>query len=141
MTRRAAAIAALLASLMLAITGCAGSGVSQQEPPTPSSGDHVIEDSLNTTGQVIGKRAVMQMVKADAKAMSAKELSKLIDEETTAADSDGADYLTVDFGDGTGMVFPSCTSEFFFYGKLDSEGMMVGKCTTYHRDGTRWVRE
>lgn len=141
MTRRAAAIAALLASLALATAGCAGNGNPQQESVATSSGDYVIEDSFNTVGQVIGQRAVMQMSKADAKAMSAKEFSKLVDEETTAADSDDADYLTIDFGDGTGIVFPSCTAEFFFYGKLDSEGMTADKCVTYHRDGTRWVQE
>lgn len=83
----------------------------------------------------------MQMSKADAKAMSAKEFSRLIAKETSAADSDDSDYLTIDFGDGTGMVFPSCTAEFFFYGKLDSEDMMAGKCVTYHRDGVKWIKE
>ena len=39
------------------------------------------------------------------------------------------------------VVFPSCSAEFFFCGKLDSEGMMAGKCTTYRRDGVKWVRE
>ena len=83
----------------------------------------------------------MQMSKSDAKAMSAKEFSRLVDKETAAADSDGADYLTIDFGDGTGLVFPSCSAEFFFYGELDSEGMMAGKCTTYRRTGVKWIRE
>ena len=139
--RRAAVTVMFLASLTLAITGCAGSASPCQETTAKPSGDYTIEDSLNTVGQVIGQRAVLQMSKAEAKAMSSKRFSKLVDKKTAAADSDDADYLTIDFGDGTGIVFPSCTSEFFFYGKLDNEGMMAGKCMTYHRDGAEWIRE
>ena len=134
-------MAVCMISLVLAITGCAGNATSHQSATATPSGDYAIEDSLNTVGDVIGKRAVMQMSKADAKAMSAKGFSRLVDKETDAADSDDVDYLTIDFGDGTGLVFPSCTAEFFFCGKLDSEGMMAGKCTTYHRDGVKWSCE
>lgn len=139
--RKSVAAVAFLTSLVLAITGCAGGGDSQQETTATPSGDCIIEDSLNTVGQTIGQRTVMHMSKADAKAMSAKEFSKLIDEETTAANSDGTDFLTVDFGDGTGMVFPSCTNLYLFYGELDSEGMMAGKSISYSRNGMRWVRD
>lgn len=139
--RKTAVTVTFLASLALTITGCAGGGDSQQEANATPSGDYNIEDSLNTVGQTIGRRAVMQMSKADARAMSAKEFTKLVDEETAAADSDDADYITIDFGDGTGMVFPSCTAEFFFYGELDSEGMTAGKCIQYSRDGKKWVRD
>ena len=139
--RKKATMAAFMVSLAMAITGCSGNASSHQSAASTPSGDYAIRDSLNVTGRVIGKRAVMQMSKSDAKAMSAKEFSKLVDKEAAAADSDGADYLTIDFDDGTGLVFPSCSTEFFFYGKLDSEGMMAGKCTTYRRDGVKWARE
>lgn len=132
---------AFMASLAMAITGCAGNVSSHQSATATPSGDYAIRDSLNATGNVIGKRAVMQMSKSDAKAMSAKEFSRLVDKETAAADSDGADYLTIDFGDGTGLVFPSCTAEFFFCGKLDSEGMMAGKCETYSYSDGAWVKD
>lgn len=134
-------MAAVLTSLALTVTGCAGGSDPQQESASEPSDNYTIEDSLNTVGQTIGKRAVMQMSKADVKAMSAKGFSKLIEEKTAAADSDDADYLTIDLGDGTGMVFPSCTAEFFFYGELDSEGMIAGKSVSYSRDGTKWIRD
>lgn len=139
--RSTAVMVAFMVSLAMTITGCSGNASSRQSATVTPSGDYAIGDSLNTVGDVIGKRAVMQMSKADAKAMSAKGFSRLVDKETAAADSDDADYLTIDFGDGTGLVFPSCTAEFFFYGKLDSEGMMAGKCTTYCRDGVKWSCE
>lgn len=139
--RSTAVMAVFMVSLTMAITGCTGNISSSQSATATLSGDYAIRDSLNATGDIIGKRAVMQMSKSDAKAMSAKEFSKLVDKETAAADTDGADYLTVDFGDGTGLVFPSCSAEFFFCGKLDSEGMMAVKCETYRYSKKTWARD
>ena len=136
-----AAATAIAASLMLAISGCAGSSNPQQESTTTLNGDYVIEDSINATGQVIGQRAVMRMSKSEVKAMSDKEFSVFVDDKTVSADSNDADYLTIDFGDGTGIVFPSCTNQFFFYGELDGEGMMADDATSFSRDGEKWVRD
>lgn len=138
--RKSFAAAVTLFSLTLVVTGCSGTPAHQAETATSDS-NYIIVDSLNTVGQTIGKRAVLEMDKAEMKAMSAKEFSELVDEETAAADSDGADYLTVDFGDGSGIIFPSCTNLFCYCGDLDSEGMMAGHCVSYNRSGNKWTRD
>lgn len=88
----------------------------------------------------MGKRAVVVADKADFKDMDSRELEGFISAVVIPAGDCGADYLTVDFGDGTGLTFPACSGGFFFYRKLDKEGMMAGACETYRHFKDNWAR-
>lgn len=133
----AAFVAAVMALLLL---GCGGGQLPQDQGPSSNEADYAMVDSLNASGGVIGKRAVVVADKADFKEMDSRELDDFIDAVVIAAGDCGADYLTVDFDDGTGLTFPACTGDFFFYGKLDKEGMMAGACETYRCFKGSWAR-
>lgn len=139
MQLKAAAMAALLA-LSLSAAGCGASASDSVQATQNDDCGYVLVDSLNVSGDPIGKRALRSANKGDFKAMSAVEFEEFVAEEVAAAGDSGADYFTVAFEDGTGLTFPSCAGSYFFYGKLDSEGMMAGDCITYVHKKDGWKR-
>lgn len=143
MNRKRHALAAFLAAvaLALAVAGCGGGQEQPDQDPPASNAGYVMVDSLNANGDSIGKRAVATADKADLEAMTSKEFETFVEDVVRAAGDGGADYLTVDFGDGTGLTFPSCSGDLLFYGELDEEGMMAGKCDTYRRSKGEWTRD
>lgn len=121
----AAFVAAVMAFLL---SGCGGGQLSRDQGPSSNEADYVMVDSLNASGSAIGKRAVVAADKAYFKEMGPEGLESFVSTVVVPAGDCGADYLTVDFGDDTGLTFPSCSGDFFFYGKLDKEGMMASEC-------------
>lgn len=136
----ASAIAAAVA-LAFALSGCGGGQLEQAIDRVADDPGYILVDSLNVSGDAIGKRAVAPASKEDFKKMSHGEFEAFVEETVLPAGETGADYLTVDFGDGTGLTFPSCSGDLVFYGKLDEEGMMAGKCETYRYSKKTWVRD
>lgn len=128
------------AAMMLVLPGCEGGQLPQDQESSSNEAGYAMVDSLNASGGVIGKRAVVVADKADFAEMDSRELEGFISAVVIAAGDCGADYLTVDFGDGTGLTFPACSGDFFFYGKLDKEGMMAGACETYRCFKGSWAR-
>ncbi len=128
------------AAMVLVLPGCGGWQLPQDQGSLSNEADYVMVDSLNASGGVIGKRAVVAADKADFKGMGPEGLDSFVSAVVIAAGDCGADYLTVDFGDGTGLTFPACSGDFFFYGKLDKEGMMAGECETYRHFKDNWAR-
>lgn len=133
-------VAFVAAVMALLLSGCGGGQLPQDQGSSSNEADYVMVNSLNASGGVIGKRAVVAADKADFKEMGPEGLDSFISAVVIAAGDCGADYLTVDFGDGTGLTFPACSGDFFFYGKLDKEGMMAGECETYQHFKDNWAR-
>ena len=128
------------AAMVLVLPGCGGGQLPQDQGPSSNEAEYAMVDSLNVSGDVIGKRAVVAADKAVFKEMGPEGLDSFVNAVVIAAGDCGADYLTVDFGDGTGLTFPACSGDFFFYGKLDKEGMMAGECEAYRHFKDNWAR-
>lgn len=72
-------VAAFVAAVMaLLLPGCGGGQLPQDQGPSSNETDYAMVDSLNASGGVIGKRAVVAVDKVDFKKMDSRELDDFI---------------------------------------------------------------
>jgi hypothetical protein len=77
---------------------------------------------LNDSGtKSIGTRAELTIDKDSAKSLSAQEFNSFIEIEVSGSEYN---WFTIDFSDGTGIVFAGCDITLSTYGKIDDEGML-----------------
>lgn len=69
----------------------------------------------------IGTRAELTVDKNSAKSLSAQEFNSFIEIEVSGSEYN---WFTIDFNDGTGIVFAGCDITTSTYGKIDDEGML-----------------
>lgn len=93
-----------------------------------------VNESLTQIGAGYGRRAYIVIDKETAKTASQENFAEFLEMRV-----DGKDYnwFTIDFGDGTGIVFPGCLWEIGTYCKLQPEGMQgetIGYLKVVDRD-------
>lgn len=77
---------------------------------------------LNGSGNaVIGERAEIIVSKASIKELSPEEFNDFLENEISGS---GYNWFTIDFNDGTGIVFTGCDIELPIFGKIGDEGML-----------------
>ena len=132
--------AKILASILIAtllLSGCSSNSSSNSstavtaETEAPKTGNVFLDAEVKTVstkiGTSYGTRAYIVIDKETAKTASQEEFAEFLEMRV-----DGKDYnwFTIDFGDGTGIVFSGCIWKTGIYCKLESEGM-CGKSIGY----------
>lgn len=87
------------------------------------------EDVKSGSGDVIGQRAYISVLKSQLSGLTAENFAEF--SETVVKDS-GYNYFTVKCDDGTGIVFTGCNVVLIDYGSLDDD-MMVSDIVGYIR--------
>lgn len=91
-----------------------------------STGNALLDAEVNVYpvtsggGEQIGERAAVEVDKSAASALTAEEFAAFCEQRV---DGSGYNWFTVDFGDGTGLVFTGCNTLIVNYCHLDDEGM------------------
>lgn len=93
------------------------------------------EQVLSGSGEVIGTRMVAEIGKAEAQTATQEEFCAWVDKYV----SSDYQYVTVDFGDGTGLVFTGGSKDLCEYGELDDAGRVVTAEQTFVRSGDSYV--
>lgn len=94
-----------------------------------------IFDVMNESGtSSIGTRAELTVDKHSARNLSAQEFNSFI--ENTVSGS-GYNWFTINFNDGTGIVFADCDISSPTYGKVDKEGMLESSIGVINRITSR----
>lgn len=75
-----------------------------------------------TKTEVIGKRAEVVFDKELAKALTNEEFVEFC---YTVVDGSGYNWVTISFGDGTGIVFAGSNPSMATYGEIDEEGALL----------------
>lgn len=123
MRKKLIALAAC-AALAVTLAGCSGGGQQQQqqEPSSLSEASYEMLDSLSGSGNVIGHRAYVELDSELFDGITADEFNEFVNTVVASAGEDGADYFSVQFDDGNGIIFPGCMTMTFSYGPMDDEG-------------------
>lgn len=141
MRKKLIALAAC-AALSLTLAGCGGGGQQQQqqqEPASLSEASYEMLDSLSGSGTVIGQRAYVELDSSLFDGITADKFNEFANTVVSSAGEEGADYFSVQFEDGTGIVFAGCMPTSFSYGTMDDRGMMSGDDTvTYMLSNGEW---
>lgn len=74
------------------------------------------------SGEVIGKRAYVEVSKEDAKKVPFNTFVTF--QDYTIKDAD-YNYFTICFDDGTGIVYAGCVIQYPYYGKIDDTGSII----------------
>lgn len=100
------------------------------------AGNIKIYDVVNGSGNtIIGKRAIILVNKEALKSMPTDEYNSFLENEISGS---GYNWFTIEFKDGTGIVFAGCDIDSCMYGLIDSDGMLEttkGFINRYKIDG------
>ena len=141
--------AASVLALSLCMVGCGSGGNAsdnqqqhqqqQIESTNPLlSFDVAYNDSLSGSGAVIGTYVIVDGDKAAFEAATEDEFGEFVEAVVAKAAEDGSDYVTVDFGNGTGLQFTGASSTMVTYGKIDDDGMLSKRIATYLCSDGKW---
>lgn len=108
-------------AMVLSIAGCGGKEQPQQDKNPLMNLEIQEAEVLSGGGELIGKRAYVEMPKSDYDALTDEQLVEFAESVV-----DGADYnwFTVILDDGTGLEFPGCSVLVGMYGSIDGEGVI-----------------
>lgn len=123
----------IILSVLIAIA-LLGSGCSESEPAEPAepSGNVFLEASLKSMDLTVGTCEYIEVSKEDAKSASVDDYKAFLE---SVVDQSEANYVSIMFGDDTGIVFPKTSMGIAEYGDIDSEGGITNSYGQISRDG------
>lgn len=92
--------------------------------PEPTPSNLLLQAEVHTTTDSGGgTRAYILFTSADMAVVSEQNYREFCDTTVASAKTKGYSYFTVDFQDGTGIVYPGCSTDMADYAYLDGNGL------------------
>lgn len=92
--------------------------------PEPTPSNLLLQAEVHTTTDSGGgTRAYILFTSADMAVVSEQDYREFCDTTVASAKTKGYSYFTVDFQDGTGIVYPGCSTDMADYAYLDGNGL------------------
>jgi hypothetical protein len=93
--------------------------------PKPTSSNLWLQAEVHSAATNDGARAYILFDKTDLDNMSDEDYMEFCDTTVSEAKKGGYQYFTVCYQDGTGLVFPNCSTEIANYGELNDDGLIA----------------
>ncbi len=85
-----------------------------------------IKDLLSETDEFVGRRILYKLSKSDMQTVSQEQFTEFMNARILQLSNEMFNYVTIDFGDGTGLLFMPGVSV-VTYGEIDTTGSIISQ--------------